>query len=390
MTHRKVSRREFLEATAVTSAAAAAAMFSNVRKALALSEPPGFYPDPNPDHEGNPAAIDWFSETLSFNEVYGNPPVMGRVHFGNRLSIFQEPHPKSNRVRNVYGGYVAPIYRAVQGERYDTRGWSPIWYETKDGYLHSSFFIPCHEIYHQPEEVIGTGFWGEVTVPYSWQHRRPDFASYRYDYDYYKLFWSQVHRVVERADDAQGNAWYRVLDDIEPERQAWVQAKHIRRITPEELAPISPDVSDKRIVIDLGAQRLTCYEFGIPVFQTYIASGTKYANDAGEVFDFSTPEGVYHVQRKRPSRRMRGGDAYDLGYDINGVPWCTYFTFSGAAVHGAYWHNNFGFPRSHGCINVTADAAKWVYRWSQPTMGYDEDYRWVQDGEDATPIEITL
>jgi hypothetical protein len=74
-------------------------------------------------------------------------------------------------------------------------------------------------------------------------------------------------------------------------------------------------------------------------------------------------------------------------YDLPGVPFCTYFTTSGAAIHGAYWHNDFGHPRSHGCVNVPADVAKWVYRWSMPVAAYEEKVLEVTEG--GTPIIVT-
>ncbi len=387
-----LSRREFLTAAGVSAAALATL---NARRALAFVSGEGAQQEAG-------SGIDWDNELNSYNEIYGFPPLLGRVihtHECRRtVGIFTEPDPRSQRIRSVggdcgaRGGVILPIYGAVHGERYDSRWQSKIWFRTNEGYVHSGHLVPCHEIFNPPEPVPDGGFWGEVTVPIGWQRRGPSFESYKYDYDHYKLFWGQVHRVLERADDAQGNAWYRLYDEIEPERQAWVLARNIRHVLPEELTPISPDVQDKRIVIDLGRQHITCYEEGVPVFETLIASGTVYTSDTGEIFDFSTPEGTYRVQRKRPSRRMRSGDVHDpvLWYDVNGVPWCTYFSDTGAAIHGAYWHNDFGGPRSHGCINVTPDAAKWIFRWSQPYLGYDEDYRWVQPGEVATPVEIVL
>lgn len=338
-----------------------------------------------PHFEGG---IDWDDETLSFNEIYSNPPLLGRVHGAERLRVFKEPTPRSESVQNVYWGYVGPIYRAVHGEQYDNRSHSTLWFETTGGYIHSAFFVPCHEIFQEPEDVPPEGFWGEVSVPYSNQHREPSLESFKYDYDYYKGYWLQMHRVLERANDNQGRAWYRLYDDIEPKRPAWVQARHIRRVARQEFDPISPEVLDKRIVIDLEQQRLTCNENGIPVFETLIASGTSVTNDQGKEVDFSTPYGTYFVQRKRPSRRMQGGRSQGAPWDVNGVPWVTYFTYTGAAVHGAYWHNNFGKPRSRGCINVTPDAAKWIYRWSQPYLGYEDEYRWTGLGELATVVEV--
>lgn len=382
-----IGRRTFVQAT---GAAASAILLGQAHRALAESAS-------LPPQQGvvDPSTVDFDNELNSYNEIYGNPPLLGRIWVWNRVPLCKEPSPSAGRVKNVFGGqgvhgsYIAPIYRAVRGEPYSAKWHSDIWFETIGGYLHSGLFIPSHEILNEPETVTEP-FWGEVTIPEGFQHPRPTLESNKYDWDHYKLFYGQVHRVMERVDDEQGHAWYRIHDDVEEKRQAWVLARNIKKITPEELAPISPDVEDKRILINVGAQTLHCYEEGIEVFQTKIASGDFYESDGGETFDFRTPSGLYHVQRKRPSRRMRGAQTIPGvdDYDLGGVPFCTYFSFTGAAVHGAFWHNNFGIPRTHGCINVLPDAAKWIFRWTQPYLGYDEDYRWVEEGERATPIEI--
>lgn len=361
----RVSRRRFLQAAGIGAAALAAG-----RAGLALAD-------------------DTFSDPLlSYNEKFNYPPMLGRVHGASWIRIFKGPSPNAGSVRTVYWGYVMPIYRSVRGERYDNRAWSDIWFETNEGYVHSAYVVPSYERYNEPRDVTGSGFWGEVTVPLGLQHFRPSLKSRIWDYDYYRVYWGQVHRVVERADDENGLAWYRLYDDIEEQRQAWVPAKFIRYVDPAEFTPISPDVQNKHIEINLTEQTLTCFEDGLVVFKTRIASGTSLTTPGGGEIDLSTPYGEYTVQRKRPSRRMRGGESFGLPYDVNGVPWVTYFTYTGAAIHGAYWHNNYGLPRSHGCINVMPDAAKWVYRWSQPYLGYDEDYRWVEAGELATTIGI--
>ncbi|MCC6905090.1 MAG: L,D-transpeptidase [Anaerolineae bacterium] len=325
---------------------------------------------------------------VSWNERYENPPILGRVHGAAWIRIFKGPSVDTGSVRTVYWGYIMPIYRGVHGVRYNQKTLSDIWFETADGYVHSAFVVPCHETFQPTHEVSGTGFWGEVTVPLARQFQRPALNARKWEFAHNNCYYGQVHRVIEAAVDDEGNDWYRLYDDVEETRQAWVLAKTIRKVETSEFEPITPEVENKRITIDLPNQLLTCYEDEYPVFETRIASGTSYTNDTGEEFDFSTPYGDYTVQRKRPSRRMRGGDSIGLSYDVNGVPWCTYFSFTGAAIHGAYWHNNFGLPRSHGCINVTPDAAKWVYRWSQPYLTYDEDYRWVEPGELATKISI--
>ena len=374
MSQTGISRRRFLQAAGLGSVALASL---KAQRALAAGG------RPFSQSEGDP-----INELISYNELYGNPPFLGRVHGATWLRIFTAPTPSANSIDRVFWGDVLPIYRGVRGDPYDSRARSTVWFETDRGYIHSAYVVPCHEIFHEPQPVTGDGFWGEITVPVSWQHHRPSLDSLRWDFDWYKCYYAQVHRVIDRADDEQGRAWYRLYDDLEENRQAWVLAHHVRPIPRAEFDPISPEVEDKWIEILLDEQMLSCYEGQDLVFQTRIASGTSYSNDQGEEFDFSTPYGEYTVQRKRPSRRMRGGHDIGLGYDVNGVPWCTYFTFTGAAIHGAYWHNNFGYPRSHGCINVTPDAAKWIYRWAPPYMGYEDAYRWAEEGELAAKIVI--
>ncbi len=72
-----------------------------------------------------------------------------------------------------------------------------------------------------------------------------------------------------------------------------------------------------------------------------------------------TYTGIYTIQRKYPQDRMRGAD-----YDIPDVPNVLYYD-RGYALHGAYWHSNFGTPVSHGCINLPVNNAQWLFDWSQ-------------------------
>ncbi len=74
----------------------------------------------------------------------------------------------------------------------------------------------------------------------------------------------------------------------------------------------------------------------------------------------STPTvtGRFAVYHKLDSQRMTGPD-----YDLPGVPWVMYF-YGDYAIHGAYWHNSFGVPTSHGCVNLTVEDAQALYNWA--------------------------
>ena len=378
-----VSRRTFLRAAGV--GAAAAAIAPSLGRALASSGNRGRYqvPTTNPDEE-----------LQSYNELFNNPPMMGRVHGALYVRRFTEPRPDAPSAGdNVPALAVVPILRSVVTVPYNTLAFSPVWFETDQGYVHSAYVVPCHEMFNPPETSVPTnGFWAELTTPEAWQHVLPDVNSNRYDFYHYRAFWQQLYKVTDMATDSAGRVWYKVADDpdIEPNRRAWIMARALRRLTDADFAPISPEVQNKRIEISLGKQILSCYENDSLVFQTLIASGTTVEGDDGVLHDFSTAYGDYHVERKRPARRMVGGSAADgTAYDVNAVPWITYFVGTGAAIHGAYWHNRYGVPKSHGCINVVPDAAKWVYRWTLPVATVNDDYRWTSRTEASTPVIIS-
>jgi lipoprotein-anchoring transpeptidase ErfK/SrfK len=72
-----------------------------------------------------------------------------------------------------------------------------------------------------------------------------------------------------------------------------------------------------------------------------------------------TVQGDYRIYWKLTSQTMSGP-----GYYLPGVPWVMYF-YQGYAIHGTYWHNNFGQPMSHGCVNLPTDQAEWFFRWAE-------------------------
>jgi lipoprotein-anchoring transpeptidase ErfK/SrfK len=112
---------------------------------------------------------------------------------------------------------------------------------------------------------------------------------------------------------------------------------------------VSAPVAGRWIDINLSKQRLTAYQGNSPVFSTLISSGI-----AGR----RTPTGRFAVRTKIPSQRMTGP-----GYNLPGVPYVMYFAGANA-IHGTYWHNNFGHPMSHGCVNMRISEAKWIYNWA--------------------------
>lgn len=104
------------------------------------------------------------------------------------------------------------------------------------------------------------------------------------------------------------------------------------------------------IEIDLSEQHLFAWSGKNLTFTAVISSGKAKT---------PTYPGVYSIQRKYPQDRM-----YGIDYDIPDVPNVLYFD-RGYALHGAYWHNSFGTPVSHGCINLPVDNAQWLFDWTE-------------------------
>lgn len=103
--------------------------------------------------------------------------------------------------------------------------------------------------------------------------------------------------------------------------------------------------------INLSTQYMTVYQGNSVVMETYISSGRP---------GFDTPTGTFFINLKNGTQDMEGvlGGEY---YNVSAVPSVMYFTDRGHAIHGAYWHNNFGAVMSHGCINVPVDLAAYLY-----------------------------
>jgi hypothetical protein len=139
---------------------------------------------------------------------------------------------------------------------------------------------------------------------------------------------------------------------------------------------------EKWVHVNLTEQTLVAYEGDQPVFATVITSGKE---------GYDTPTGTYRVGHKYVSIRMSGDDPVEGVYDVDEVPWTMYY-FGGYALHGAYWHDGFGRVRSHGCTNIAPADARWLYRWTTPTVprgwhGRREEGTWVHNTElDEPPL----
>jgi lipoprotein-anchoring transpeptidase ErfK/SrfK len=117
-----------------------------------------------------------------------------------------------------------------------------------------------------------------------------------------------------------------------------------------ENAPPAPTSSGKAIVVSVGEQRIFAYENGQLVHSHLVSTGRQVT---------PTVMGDYNIYVKYVADDMSGPD-----YFLPQVPYVMYF-YQGYGIHGTYWHNSFGRPMSHGCINLPVDEAQWFFNFAE-------------------------
>ena len=301
--------------------------------------------------------IEGFLDTNSQKTVGSQ---LGRVARSGQ-KVFQEPDLESTILEELDMDRILEIKDVFFNE--NSASSNQTWFELENqGFTPSKYIQPVSNKENRTNtKILGDGCLGEVTVPFVDSYRYIDPKSSFV----YRLYYASTYWVLSREEDSEGTVWYQLLDD-KYYNKFFVPAVAVRLVPNAELLPISPDIpwEEKTINVNLSAQKMTAYEGNRVVFTSRISSGVR-TQEGG----FSTPQGYFRTTRKRPCRHMAyPADENYTGYDLPGVPWVSYFMGNGVAFHGTYWHNDFGVPHSHGCINMTPEAAKWVYLWTTPAV----------------------
>lgn len=167
-----------------------------------------------------------------------------------------------------------------------------------------------------------------------------------------------------KVDDAD---WYLIGPD------QWVEGRKIATVTPD---PIPPEgvAGNRWIEVNLEEQTLSVYEQNQLIFATMIASGSE---------PFWTRPGLFQIFEKKETETMRNNDPTDFYY-LENVPFTMYFD-GARALHAAYWRTRFGYPQSHGCINLSVGDAHWLFLWAN--VG---EWVYVHDPSGKTPTDPSL
>lgn len=281
------------------------------------------------------------------------------------VSVYRKPTDESSIVSTWYRDELLRIYGEVEA---DEPTHNPIWYRVWGGYVHRAHLQRVKILLNETLSVLEEGLprLVEITVPFTEPWRTS--KAFGWQKLGFRLYYQSTHWVQAIEAGPTGEPWYQVNDDLAGSYH--INPLHVRPIPLEEIEPITPEIplEKKRIEVNLTMQTLTAFENGREVFKTTISSGLPNGPRGADGLSTKTPQGEYRILEKDAAKHMGNGnlfaDADD--YELPGVPWTCFFTTQGHAFHGTYWHENFGVPMSHGCINMRTEAAKWLYRWALP------------------------
>lgn len=295
------------------------------------------------------------------------------------MPVRKDPTDDSRIELSWYRDELVHVYEEVKAEEPKH---NPVWYRTWGGYIHRGRLQRVNTLYQIPLGSIPDGkrVLTEVAVPFTtpyrfskafgWEPLAPPFY-------YGSVHWVEAIEEGPKMADYSG-PWYRVFDELDSNVAFFVPAIHLRVLPPTYFDPITPDVpyEQKLIEVNLTQQTLIAYEYGKAVFQTDISSGIPGNPGGPDELPTTTPTGRFAILDKVPAKHMgysyfgsqtTGNILADVdNYVLPGIPWTSFFTPQGHAFHGTYWHENFGLPMSHGCINMRSNEANWIFRWAKP------------------------
>ena len=160
---------------------------------------------------------------------------------------------------------------------------------------------------------------------------------------------------------------YREERYVEAKDGSWLRSADLKTASAPSALPWFAKRGVRWIDISLFSQTLILYEGTTPLYLTLISSGKDGLGEPGKTL--STPTGTFRIYQKHVTTTM-DSDVAESEYELRDVPWVMYF-HNGYALHGAYWHDDFGRPRSHGCVNLSPVDARYIFDWVTPDVPAD-------------------
>lgn len=246
------------------------------------------------------------------------------------------------------------------------------WYEINP----NEFVHADHIAITRPSRFRGVRLNQQPAYPFAWINRHVNPSTLPGEAPGAEVTLPRYDRVTIFGQQMMGDElWYMIGPD------QWIEQQYVSRIDVDP-RPEGVEPDEKWIEVDTFEETLTAYEGDRMVFATLISSGRGAGN--------WTPEGLSRIWGKLPSTPMSNKEVTPdspAWYYLENVEWTQYF--NGAyAIHAAYWHDSFGFPRSHGCVNLTISDAKWLFQWTTPYTPEDARIVYSNDADPGTWVWV--
>jgi lipoprotein-anchoring transpeptidase ErfK/SrfK len=151
---------------------------------------------------------------------------------------------------------------------------------------------------------------------------------------------------------------------VETRDGRWLKSDDLKTVAKPSQLPSFAKGQRRWIDISILSQSLVLWEGKTPVYATLVSTGRDGLGDPRKTL--STPQGTFNIQQKFVTATM-DSEVADNEFELRDVPWVMYFK-GGYALHAAYWHDDFGRERSHGCVNLSPIDARYVFHWSMPDV----------------------
>ncbi|MEZ4226335.1 MAG: L,D-transpeptidase [Polyangiaceae bacterium] len=171
-------------------------------------------------------------------------------------------------------------------------------------------------------------------------------------------YWS-AHKLTGKQQFFNKRLHYETVDG------KWISDRDGSRLDPAKRMPAWGKNGEKWMDVNLTKQTVVLYEGTKPVYATLISSGEAGLEDPAHTT--ATKRGIFRIHTKHVAVTM-SSDEVGEAFELRDVPYVQYFDKEGYALHGAYWHDRFGTPKSHGCINLTPEDARRIFHWTEPQV----------------------
>jgi hypothetical protein len=247
-----------------------------------------------------------------------------------------------------------------------------LWYQ-----INKDEFIPADAVVlAAPSRFQGVYLNEQPQLPFGWTNRwvRPSMMPQgAYNTAVEPL--NKYQLITIFAEERRGDElWYLVGEN------QWIEQSTVGRVDVDP-PPEGVPAGAKWIEVDIFEQTIAAYEGDRMVYASLISSGRTGT---------ATPPGLYRLWAKIREGKMSNPTAPDGSpayYYIEDVPWTMYF-HEAYALHAAFWHDNFGFTQSHGCVNLTPRDSKWLFYWADPPISEDAASLYIDDGMPNTWVWV--